>query len=155
MKDRKEMLHLREDAHELSHPLENFQKQVNSLFDNFFENFGLTENRTGMLHMDILENETSYTVHAEVPGMSEKDIEVQLEKGILSLKGEKRQIQENKEDRFHRVERVYGSFHRSIALPGEVNEEEVQAVCKDGVLTITLPKITRPASTRRIPITGN
>ena len=90
--------------------------------------------------VDIFENDNEVVVKAELPGMNAKDIEVKLENNVLMLKGERRFEKETKEENYHRVEREYGTFSRSFALPSAVNGDKVTAEYKDGVLKIVLPK---------------
>ncbi len=88
---------------------------------------------------------------AEVPGLEEKDIEVLLDDGVLTLKGEKRSETEDKEKQFS--ERYYGRFERRIPLGTEVKEDQVDATFKNGVLTVTLPKTEKAQSqVKRIAI---
>ena len=79
-------------------------------------------------------------IKAEVPGMNKDDIDITVENFTLTVRGEKKTQQEVKDDQFHRVERSYGAFTRSFALPHTVDANNVQAEYKDGVLTITLPR---------------
>ncbi|WP_235896470.1 Hsp20/alpha crystallin family protein [Oceanidesulfovibrio marinus] len=97
--------------------------------------------------LDIAENEDSVTVTAEVPGMKAEDIDVTLERGVLTIKGEKKFEDERKGENFHRIERSYGSFQRVVQLPTEVDDEKVTANYKDGVLTLSMPK--SPAAKKR------
>jgi HSP20 family protein len=90
--------------------------------------------------VDIFENENEVVLKAELPGMNPKDIDVKLENNVLMLKGERHFEKETKEENYHRVEREYGTFSRSFALPSAVNAEKVTAEYKDGVLKIVLPK---------------
>ena len=90
--------------------------------------------------MDIFENDNEVVLKAELPGMNAKDIEVRLENNVLMLKGERRFEKETKEENYHRIEREYGTFSRSFALPTAVNGDKVAAEYKDGVLKIVLPK---------------
>jgi len=90
--------------------------------------------------VDVFENDNEVVVKAELPGMNAKDIEVKLENNVLMLKGERHFEKETKEENYHRVEREYGTFSRSFALPSAVNSEKVTAEYKDGVLKIVLPK---------------
>src|SRR5437762_12864414 len=90
--------------------------------------------------VDIFENDNEVVFKAELPGMNAKDIDVKLETNILTLKGERRFEKETKEENYHRIEREYGTFSRSFALPTAVNGEKVAAEYKDGVLKVTLPK---------------
>ena len=90
--------------------------------------------------VDIFENDSDIVVKVEVPGMNAKDIGVRIENNVLMLKGERKFEKETKEENYHRVEREYGSFSRSFALPTAVKEEKVTAEYKDGVLKIVMPK---------------
>lgn len=90
--------------------------------------------------VDIFENDSEVVMKAELPGMNAKDIEVKLENNVLTLKGERRFEKETKEENYHRIEREYGTFTRSFALPAAVNGDKVTAEYKDGVLKIVLPK---------------
>ena len=114
------------------------------IFDHFFDDWSVPslfgEDKTWMPAFDITENEKEYIVTAELPGIDPKEIDVTLTDGILSVKGEKKEEKEDKEKDYHRVERRYGSFHRSFRIPGEVKSDKVDANFKDGVLRLTLPK---------------
>jgi len=101
--------------------------------------------------VEISNGEKEIKVTAEVPGLEEKDIEVLLDDGVLTLKGEKRSETEDKERQFS--ERYYGRFERRIPVGYEVKEDEVDARFKNGVLTVTLPKTEKAQSqVRRIAI---
>ena len=90
--------------------------------------------------VDFKETETGYELTAEVPGLKPEEIEVSLHGDVLVIKGEKtKEHTEDKED-YHLEERTYGSFYRSFRLPEEVESEKLEAVHKDGVLRVTLPK---------------
>ena len=103
---------------------------------------------------DVSEDETAITLEAELPGMTEKEITVQIDEGVLTVSGEKKFESEKNEKNFHRVERSYGSFHRSFTLPETVDAGKVQANAKNGVLTITLPK-TEAAKPKLIDVKVN
>ena len=90
--------------------------------------------------VDIFDNDNEVVFKAELPGLNAKDIEIKLENNILTLKGERKFEKETKEENYHRIEREYGTFSRSFALPAPVNVEKVTAEYKDGVLKVTLPK---------------
>ena len=90
--------------------------------------------------VDIFENDNEVVIKAELPGMNPKDIDVKLENNVLTLKGERRFEKETKEENYHRVEREFGTFSRSFALPTAVNADKVSAEYKDGVLKIVLAK---------------
>jgi HSP20 family protein len=90
--------------------------------------------------VDIFENENEIVIKAELPGMEAKDIELGLENNVLMLKGERRFEKETKEENYHRVEREYGRFSRSFALPVAVKEDKIRAEFKNGLLRVVLPK---------------
>jgi HSP20 family protein len=90
--------------------------------------------------VDIFENDNELIVKAELPGMEMKDIEVTFENNVLTIKGERRFEHETKKENYHRVEREYGSFSRSFALPTYVDEGKIRADYKDGMLNVVLPK---------------
>jgi HSP20 family protein len=89
---------------------------------------------------DISESEKEYTIRAALPAVKKEDLHVTLDNGLLTIKGERRQQQQDKTEKFHRVESFYGSFERSFALPENVNEEAISSESRDGVLTIHIPK---------------
>jgi HSP20 family protein len=89
--------------------------------------------------VDIQEQKDKYIVNAEIPGMKKDEIEVEYRDGYLTILGEKKFEHEEKKKDFHRIERSYGSFHRTFEIPEEINEEEVKGEYKNGVLSITLP----------------
>lgn len=90
--------------------------------------------------VDVFENDNDVVFKAELPGMNAKDIEVKLENNVLIIKGERRFEKETDEKNYHRIEREYGTFSRSFALPTAVNADKVTAEFKDGILKVTLPK---------------
>ena len=93
-----------------------------------------------MPSLDVYEEEDSVVVKAELPGMKKEDVEVNLAGETLTIKGEKKDEKEVKEDNYYRRERSYGSFLRSVGLPCEVKSDEIKASFKDGVLEIRMPK---------------
>jgi len=103
--------------------------------------------------VDILENERGITVKAELPGIDVKDIAVIVENNVLTLKGERHVEKEAAKENFHRMERAYGVFSRSFALPSHVDATNVKAEFKDGLLTITLPR-SDAAKSRAIEVTA-
>jgi HSP20 family protein len=90
--------------------------------------------------VDIVETENELILKADVPGVDLKDIDIQLENGTLTVKGERKLEKEEKNKGFHRMERSYGSFVRIFTVPDTVDAEHVKAAYEAGVLTITLPK---------------
>lgn len=95
---------------------------------------------TSWPRVDVTETDEAVKVTAELPGMTEKDIEVSLSDGVLSIKGEKKSERKDSDKGFYRMERSYGTFQRAIPLPAEVAEDKVEATFKNGVLTLNLPK---------------
>jgi HSP20 family protein len=90
--------------------------------------------------VDIYETESEVVLSAEVPGVDEKDIEINIEDGNLTVKGERKFEKETKEENYHRIERSYGSFFRSFALPSYVDHEKIEAEYDNGLLRIRMPK---------------
>jgi HSP20 family protein len=111
------------------------------LWDDFFPT-GRAGNGTRSLQpaMDIAETEQGYTLTVELPGLQKKDVKITVEDGVLTLSGEKRRETEQDEKNYHRVERVYGAFSRSVSLPVGVDAGKADARFENGVLTIDLPK---------------
>lgn len=98
--------------------------------------------RTAMLApvVDVSESDDEYVVSAEIPGANKDDVSVEVNEGILSIRGEKKSEREEKKEKRHYVERSYGSFNRYFRLPSNANADRIDASFKDGVLTITIPK---------------
>jgi len=90
--------------------------------------------------VDVVEHEDKFLVKADLPGMKKEDLDITLVDGHLTLKGEKKQETEIKEENYHRIERYSGSFRRTIEMPSTVDAEKVAASYRDGVLEITIPK---------------
>ena len=90
--------------------------------------------------IDISEDENSITVRAEVPGCRAEDVDISVQGNILTISGEKKHEEEKKEKGYYYAERSYGSFRRDITLPADVESTKIDAHCKDGILTISMPK---------------
>jgi HSP20 family protein len=90
--------------------------------------------------VDIFETPEAVVIKAELPDVDQKDIDVRIDDGTLTIKGERKHENEVKKENYHRIERYFGSFQRSFKLPGSVAQDKVSAVCDKGVLTVTLPK---------------
>ncbi len=123
------------------------QREVDRVFDSFWRSFGAPSLFSGNgaemefeVRVDTSEDDKAYHVTAELPGMTEKDIEVTFADNMLTISGEKKEETEVKEENYHRRERHFGSFRRSFTLPAEVDEAKIAASFKDGVMTIDLPK---------------
>ena len=102
--------------------------------------------------VDVLEEKNNILVRVEVPGMRKEDIEISLHEGVLSLTGERKEKEQDKDNsQVYRSERFYGRFHRTVTLPKPVAADKVKANYKEGLLTITLPK-TEEAKPRQIEV---
>jgi HSP20 family protein len=126
-------------------PMTSLRREMDRLFDDFLTEWprvGLWSRSDRALSpdVDIAETEKEITVTAELPGLDEKDIEVNISDNTLTVRGEKKAEKEEKGKTFYRSERSYGAFERVITLPVEVQEEKIEAEFAKGVLTIHLPK---------------
>lgn len=117
------------------------QKDINRLFEDFWP-LRREEVEEGMFlpAVDVSEDKDNIYVIADLPGVDEKNIKLNFRDGILVLNGEKQEEKETKGKNFHRVERSYGSFSRSISLPSHIDAARASARFKNGVLQVTLPK---------------
>jgi len=121
----------------------NSQDRFNRVLSQAFSQaFGDEESKLGSWApaVDIFETDENLVVKAELPGVDPKDVEVRVEDSTLYLKGQRKFENEVKDENYHRIERSYGSFTRTFALPGSINADQVAAEYKDGMLTLTLPK---------------
>lgn len=98
--------------------------------------------------LDIAENDNEFVVKAEVAGCKPEDIDISVHGNVLTIKGEKKQEEEKKEKGFYHVERSYGSFRRDLNLISEIDAGKIEAACKDGVLTLKLPKSPKAKPTK-------
>jgi HSP20 family protein len=121
---------------------ERMRRDMDRFWDSFFERRVRRTEEGGewLPSLDVAETKDEIVVKAEVPGMDPKDIDISLSDGLLTIKGEKKQEREEKEEDYHLVERSYGTFTRSIRLPSEVKTDKISASYKNGVLKVTLPK---------------
>jgi len=125
-----------------------FHQEVDRLLASAFEDLGmLAPWRSGAdgksLHcpaMNVSESDKEVVVSVELPGVEEKNVKIELEDNVLTISGEMEEEQEQKDKRWTRVERRSGGFRRTLALPSDIREDDVQAEFKQGVLTVTLPK---------------
>jgi len=142
---------------EEENPFTMMQLEMNRIFDSFNRNWGLGAfpSVTGsfMPRLDVTEDTKAFSVTAELPGISEKDIDLSISGDTLTIRGEKKEEKEDKSKSYYYSERSYGSFTRSIPLPRQVDTEKVSATFKKGVLTITLPKTDAAMeSTKKIEV---
>jgi HSP20 family protein len=115
--------------------------EMDDLFDSFFR--GISKPWTGYKawpSIDVADKDDAIVVRAEVPGCKAEDIDIAVYGNTLTISGEKKESKEEKEKGYYHSESIYGSFRRDISLPTDVDESKIDAVCKDGVLSITLPK---------------
>ena len=135
----------------------NFHNQMEKFFGDIFAvHDGETdmEGTSWMPTVDISEMENGFEIRAELPGVSEKDVNVSVTDNRLTIKGEKHQEAETDGKNYHRVERRYGSFQRSFTLPRHVETDAIKAQFTDGVLTLEIPK-AEVAKPTEISITTN
>ncbi len=137
----------RQNEPEPPRALDLWQRDVNRLFDEFFDlapfrYFDQTWS-TFLPRLDVVEDDKQFRISAELPGMDENDFEVSLSHNVLTIRGEKQAEKEQRGDRYYRVERAFGSFERAIPLPDGVDQDKIDATFKRGVLTVTLPKTKR------------
>jgi len=157
----------RNEHREVEHPIYSLQTEMNRLFDDFFRasempmfgrSFGLSpfsSLQESSIHprIDVHETEKELRILAELPGLTEKDIDVSLSKELLTISGEKKQESEQNVKGWYCMERSYGTFSRSIALPCEVDADSCNASFKNGVLTVSLTKTPQAqTSTKSITI---
>lgn len=145
------------------HGMESFQREMNRLFDEFFNDFGLAPSFKDISGKDlafspkvnISENDKEVEVSVELPGMEEKDITVELEENSLTVRGERKDENEDKGKDWHRREYSYGSFYRIIDLPAKVEGSKAKAKFKKGILTVNIPKLgDKERNRKKIDITG-
>jgi HSP20 family protein len=131
-------------------------RQMNRMFDDLFEHEGQggdgghSAGGFGFPAIDVAQDDKKIEICAELPGVKEGDIDLNLEDGMLTLSGEKRSSREDKETGYS--ERSFGRFERRISLPSDADEEHCSADFKDGVLTVTIPRSEQKSRARRIPL---
>ncbi len=103
---------------------------------------------------NISETDGEYLIRAELPAVKKEDVKVSVHEGVITIAGERKQQSEEKTEKLHRVESVYGSFERSFGLPDNADAGAIRCETKDGVLTVHIPKTTKSTTQpRRIPVT--
>jgi len=137
-------------------PFEALRHEVDRLFEDFDRDFWRTPFRNSMFDVepfwrrqlagaatpavDVVEKDNAYEITADLPGHDEKDVEVRLSNGNLTIKGEKREEKEEKKEDYYLKERHFGSFERMFRVPDGVDADKIEAKFNKGVLTVTLPK---------------
>ena len=125
----------------------NLEREFNKLFSTFGDKFGISradeeayENAIWSPLADISENDDKYIVKLDLPGIDKKDVKLSFTEGQITISGERKQENEEKDTKYHRVERMYGKYYRSFVLPNKIKEDKIDAQFKNGQLTITIPK---------------
>lgn len=135
--------------------LSSLQSEMNRLFDGLFEapaGTGTTPRRW-IPPMDLVETEEHFVLRADLPGVSEEDVKIELDDQVLTISGERKSDHETRKEGFYRVERAFGAFSRSLTLPQGVDADAVSASFNQGVLEVRIPK-PEQAKPRRITING-
>ncbi len=141
-------------------PFAELHRRMDDLFDAFLRDFddpfrgpaampGFRDEAMLAPSVDVSETDGEVQVTADLPGLTEEDVEVTLDDNVLTIRGEKRQDREEKKRNWHVVERSYGRFQRSIPMPTGLEQDKVKANFKNGVLTVTLPKAPDAGSKKR------
>jgi HSP20 family protein len=131
--------------------LDSLQGDMNRLFDRFFEG-GRTANgstaRRWIPAMDLVETEDHLVLRGDLPGMTEDDVDIEVKDNVMTVSGERKSESEDKREGYHRVERSFGSFSRSLTLPQGIDPERVDAKFENGVLEVQIPKPAEAKPTR-------
>jgi len=141
-----------------SDPFLSLHREMNRLFDDVLRDTRLpSAGQIGASNlvnasMNVSETDNGIRITAELPGVSEQDIDVSLDDDLLTIRGEKKFEQKDEKENFHFVERCYGTFQRSLRLPFTVHPDQVQASFENGVLTVTVPKSGQQQRSRRIQV---
>jgi HSP20 family protein len=131
------------------------QNEMNRLFNSFFDTPTPANGnafRRWIPAMDLVQTESSYVLTADLPGLTESDVNIELDDNVLTISGERKAEHEDRKAGYHRVERSYGSFRRSLTLPEGVDADAVKATFENGVLEVTVPKPVHQAP-RKVQIT--
>ncbi|MBM3469102.1 MAG: Hsp20/alpha crystallin family protein [Alphaproteobacteria bacterium] len=141
-------------------PFNWLRREVDQLFDNMWptsrnvsQGFSTQKLFSALPHIDVSENEKEFIVTADLPGLEEKDVSVEFNNKILTIRGEKKSALEDKQENYYLSERWSGSFYRSLQLPVPINENQVNAIMKNGVLYVSLPKMGNvPGEVKKIEV---
>jgi HSP20 family protein len=124
--------------------LNTIQSEMNRLFNTFFESASPTNGGTSVHRwipaMDLVEAENDFVLRADLPGLSEDDVKIEVEDNVLTISGERKSEHEERKDGYYRFERAYGAFRRTLALPEGVDPEQINATVENGVLEVHIPK---------------
>ena len=129
---------------EVDHPFLSLQREIDRLFEDFgrgFSAFGSRDFvRDLMPAIDVTETDGEIEITAELPGLEEKDVQINVSDNVLTIRGEKKGEKEDKQKDYRVVERSYGSFYRALELPAGIDHDKIKANISKGVLKVTLPK---------------
>ena len=137
----------------LSNPFMSLQREIDRLFDDFsrgMPTFGGNGSNL-MPNIDVTETDKEIEITAELPGLEEKDVQINVADNLLTIRGEKKAEKEEKDKNYRLVERSYGSFERTLELPDGVNTDAIKANIAKGVLKVTVPK-PAPAQAKKIEV---
>lgn len=153
-------------SRDVMHPVLQLHQQIDRLFDDAFRNFGMPSFRSPLFeppawpgeaafrpNLNVSSDDKNYQITLETPGMSASDLSIEVAGDVLTIQGQKQEEKENKDRHFYRIERSYGSFQRTLALPEDSDSDAIQAKLKDGVLELTIPRKSIPEhQVKKIPI---
>jgi HSP20 family protein len=130
--------------------LDSLQSDMNRLFDRFFDTRGngSAAGRRWIPAMDLAETEDALVLRGDLPGLTEDDIDIEIKDNVLTVSGERKAENEEKGEGYHRIERAFGSFSRSLTLPQGVEADKVEAKFDKGVLEVRVPKPAEAKPTR-------
>lgn len=134
-----------------AHPLSLLQQEIDRLFDGFARNLSGRVAGALMPSMDMSETDKEIEITAELPGLEDKDVQLNVADNILTIRGEKKNEREEKDKDYHLLERNYGSFVRTVELPPGVDPDSIKAEIAKGVLKVTVPKPV-PSQARKIEV---
>ena len=140
-------------------PFTSLQREIDRLFDDFTRGWpSITPGVPAMgktpeliPNMDVVETEKEFEITAELPGLEEKDVQVNVADNVLTIKGEKKAEKEEKDKNYRMFERSYGSFYRTLELPSGINPDNIKATLSNGVLKVTVPK-PAPAQAKKVEV---
>ena len=144
------------DMARTDNPFFSLQREIDRLFDDFGRGFPALANGFGngtamMPTMDVAETDKEIELTAELPGLEEKDVQINVADNVLTIKGEKKAEKEEKDKNYRLVERSYGSFERSLQLPDGVDADAIKASIDKGVLKVVVPK-PAPAQVKKVEV---
>ena len=131
--------------------LANLHQDMNRLFNQSWGDSSDIQAGSWAPHMDVYETADAFVVEMDLPGMNSESIDVTLDQNLLTVRGERTFEEKVSQENYHRIERRYGSFGRTISLPSRVDAEGIQAAFRDGVLEVTVPKVEE-AKPRKIKV---